>query len=87
MSDRLPLTLPGERKSCPICEQANVRLTTSGLEDVREYRCSDCGARWSVEGAQVPLFDLDGQLDLFGAAAPSAGMLGDRKTWESTPTT
>ena len=79
MSDRLPLTLPGERKTCPICERPNVRMTTSGLEDLREYRCSDCGARWSVEGAQVPLFDLDGQLDLlFGSApAPSGGMLGD----------
>lgn len=80
MSDRLPLTLPGERKTCPICERPNVRLMTSGLELVREYRCSDCGARWAVEGRQVPLFDLDGQLDLLlGAPAPSGGMLGDCK--------
>lgn len=75
----LPLTLPGERKTCPICERSNVRLRTSGLEIVREYRCSDCGARWSVEGRQEPLFDLDGQLDLFGAPAPTGGMLGDCK--------
>lgn len=80
MSERLPLTLPGERKTCPICERPNVRLTTSGLDDVREYRCSDCGARWAVEGRQVPLFELDGQLDLFGAPAPSGGMLGDHET-------
>lgn len=73
----LPFTLAGERKTCPICERPNVRLVSSALEDVREYRCGDCGARWSVEGRQVPLFDLDGQLDLFGAAAPTAGMLGD----------
>jgi len=44
---------------------------------VREYRCGDCGARWAVEGRQVPLFDLDGQLDLFGDAAPAAHHLGD----------
>ena len=75
----LPLTLPGERKTCPICERPNVRLATSGLEDVREYRCGDCGARWAVEGAQVPLFDLDGQLDLFGAPAPTGDMMGDCK--------
>ena len=55
MSDRLPLTLPGERKTCPICQRPNVRLTSSGLEIVREYRCSDCGARWSVEGRQDTL--------------------------------
>lgn len=79
MSDRLPLTLPGERRTCPICERANIRLVTSGLEDLREYRCADCGARWSVEGRQVPLFDMDGQMDLFSAAAPAAGMLGDCK--------
>lgn len=80
MSGRLPLTLPGERKACPICERPNVRLVTSGLEDLREYRCGDCGARWSVQGAQVPLFDLDGQLDLlFGAPALPGGMLGDCK--------
>jgi hypothetical protein len=24
----------------------------------RTYRCVDCGARWSVDGIQVPLFDL-----------------------------
>jgi len=64
----LPMTLPGERKTCPICERGNVRLMTSGLEVTREYRCADCGARWSVEGAQVPLFEMDGQLDLFGDA-------------------
>lgn len=52
----LPLTLPGERKTCPICEGPNVRLATSGLELVREYRCTDCGARWSVEGRQEALF-------------------------------
>jgi tRNA(Ile2) C34 agmatinyltransferase TiaS len=56
----LPLTLPGERKTCPICERPNVRLATSGLEIVREYRCADCGARWAVEGRQVPLpLDLE----------------------------
>lgn len=74
----LPLTLAGERGTCPICERPNVRLATSGLEVVREYRCADCGARWAVEGQQVPLFDLDGQMDLWSsAAAPTAGMLGD----------
>ena len=67
----LPYTLAGERKTCPICERANVRLTSSGLEIVREYRCSDCGARWSVEGRQVALFEMDGQLDLFGDAGRS----------------
>ena len=76
----LPMTLPGERKTCPICEGPNVRLATSGLELVREYRCTDCGARWAVEGLQEPLFDLDGQMDLWSsAAAPPAGMLGDCK--------
>ena len=75
----LPMTLPGERRTCPICERPNVRLTSSGLEIVREYRCADCGARWAVEGLQVPLFDLDGQLDLFGATALTVGMLGDCK--------
>lgn len=81
MSDRLPLTLPGERKTCPICERGNVRLASSGLEMVREYRCADCGARWAVEGVQAPLFEMDGQqtFDLSGAAAPTAGMLGDCK--------
>jgi tRNA(Ile2) C34 agmatinyltransferase TiaS len=59
MSERLPLTLPGERKTCPICERSNVRLTSSGLELVREYRCSDCGARWSVDGRQERLAFLD----------------------------
>lgn len=73
----LPFTLAGERKTCPICERSNIRLASSGLEIVREYRCGDCGARWVVEGRQEPLFDLDGQLDLFGAAAPTAGTLGD----------
>ena len=51
----LPLTLPGERKTCPICERPNVRLASSGLELVREYRCVDCGARWAVEGRQEAL--------------------------------
>jgi len=77
MSDRLPLTLSGERKTCPICERPNVRLVTSGLELVREYRCADCGARWAVDGRQEMLFELDGQQELFGAPAPSGGMLGD----------
>ena len=72
----LPYTLAGERKTCPICERSNVRLASSGLEIVREYRCSDCGARWSVEGKQEPLFEIDGQLDLFGAAASTAGIIG-----------
>lgn len=51
----LPYTLAGERNTCPICERPNVRLASSGLEVVREYRCSDCGARWSVEGRQQSL--------------------------------
>ena len=78
----LPLTLPGERKTCPICERPNVRLMTSGLELVREYRCGDCGARWAVDGRQDALpLGLDGQLDLlFGAPAPTGGMLGDCKS-------
>lgn len=79
MSASLPLTLPGERKTCPICERANVRLVTSGLELVREYRCGDCGARWAVDGRQESLFDLDGdQLGLFSIAPATSGdMLGD----------
>jgi ribosomal protein L37AE/L43A len=59
----LPFTLAGERKTCPICERPNVRLVTSGLEIVREYRCGDCGARWAVEGRQDSLaLDLDGEV-------------------------
>ena len=62
----LPFTLAGERKTCPICERANVRLASSGLEIVREYRCGDCGARWSVEGKQASLaLDLDGEVMAF----------------------
>lgn len=56
----LPFTLASERKTCPICERANIRLATSGLEIVREYRCGDCGARWAVEGRQDALpLDLE----------------------------
>jgi transposase-like protein len=56
----LPFTLAGERKACPICERPNVRLASSGLEIVREYRCGDCGARWAVEGRQDALpLDLE----------------------------
>lgn len=67
MSERLPLTLPGERDTCPICERSSVRLTSSGLELVREYRCTDCGERWAVDGRQESLFgvaDLDAVVEV-----------------------
>jgi len=75
----LPYRLPGETKRCPICDGPNIRLASSGLEIEREYRCADCGAMWAVDGRQDALpLDLDGQLDLlFGAPAPTGGMLGD----------
>jgi transposase-like protein len=59
MSERLP----SER--CPRCDSERpARLLDCGLGLVREYRCADCGATWSVEGRQETLFDQEGQLGL-----------------------
>ena len=55
--------LPSER--CPRCgSDRRATPMDSGLGLVREYRCPDCRAAWSVEGRQETLFDLEGQTSL-----------------------
>jgi hypothetical protein len=54
---------PSER--CAVCgSERRPTPLDSGLGLQRAYRCADCGATWSVEGRQEPLFDLEGQIAL-----------------------
>jgi len=57
MSERLP------SEYCPTCgsERAAVRMD-SGFEQVRAYQCPDCLKRWSVDGRQLPLLELEGEM-------------------------
>ena len=71
-----PIGLPG--LSCPQCG-ATPRpyprgrailhetpiLVNSGLGYRREYRCWDCAKTWSVDGRQVPLLNMDGEVMTF----------------------
>lgn len=55
--------LPSER--CPRCDsERRPTPRDCGFGLLREYRCVDCGAVWSVEGRQETLFDLEGQVTL-----------------------